>query len=124
MKFARWVSQDAPLLLYGVNVLLTALVAFPIGASQTVTAAVTTIAAAVITGISAFATRPVRIPVITGSVATILTAGAAFGLHLPAQVIGSFIPALAFGLALVMREHISPKPVVPGVEPDRPIPVT
>lgn len=109
MKFVRWVAADAPLLLYGVNVLLTALVAFPVGASQTVTAAVTTIAAAVITGISAFATRPVRIPVITGAVATVLTAGSAFGLHLSAGRIGAFIPALAFALALIMREHISPK---------------
>lgn len=114
MKFVRWVAADAPLLLYGFNVLLTAFVAFPVGASQTVTAAVTTIAAALITIVSAFATRPVRIPVVTGGVATILTAGAAFGLKLPAETIGAFIPALAFVLALVMREHITPAPDGPA----------
>jgi len=106
-KIASLIASDAAVILYGLNVLLAVAVAFGVHATATQTGAVVTIVTAVITIVTSFATRPVHIPLVTGAVATILTASAAFGLHLSAAKLATFIPALAFVLALLLHQSVT-----------------
>ena len=92
----------------GAVLLLTALVAFGLHARPTQTAAVTTIGAAVVAIVTAFATRPVSVPVIAGGVSTIAVAAGAFGLHLSSAQIGAGVPVLALVLSLILRQAVTP----------------
>lgn len=107
-RFAVWVSTESSILAYGLNALVTAWVAFGFRASPAQVAAVTTIGAAVCTICTAFAARPVSVPVITGAVATCASASAAFGLHLSAAQIGAGVPVLSLVLSLILRQAITP----------------
>jgi hypothetical protein len=107
-RFAVWVSTESSVIMWGLQALVTAWVAFGFRASPAQTAAVTTIGAALVTIVTAFAARPVSVPVITGAVATVATAAAAFGLHLSSAQIGAAVPAMALVLALVLRQAITP----------------
>jgi len=49
---------------------------------------------------------------ITAAVGTCLTAVAAFGLHLTADQIGATVTAISIVLALLLRQNVSPAPVV------------
>jgi hypothetical protein len=99
---------EPSVLVYAASALVTAWVAFGFRASPGQTAAVATIAAALVTIITAFMARPVSVPVITGAVATIATAAAAFGLHLSAAEIGAGVPVLSLVLSLVLRQAVTP----------------
>ena len=90
------------------NGIVTALVAFGLHARPTQTAAVTTIGAAVVAIVTAFATRPVSVPVIAGAVSTIAVAAGAFGLHLSSAQIGTGVPVLALVLSLILRQAVTP----------------
>jgi hypothetical protein len=107
-RFLAWIKADSALILYAVQAVLAVIVAFGISPSPGWTAAVVTITAALITIATGILTRPVRVSVITGAVATILTAAAAFGLHLSSAQTGAGVTALSVVLALVLRQNISP----------------
>jgi hypothetical protein len=107
-RFAVWVSTESAVIMWGLQALVTAWVAFGFRASPAQTAATTTIGAAIVTIITAFAARPVSVPVITGAVATAATASAAFGLHLSAAQIGAGVPVLSLVLSLVLRQAVTP----------------
>ena len=107
-KLISVLRTEPSVVMYGLNALLTALVAFGAHASPGQTAAVTTIATAVITIVTAASTRPVAVPLITGAVATIATAAAAFGLHLTSAQIGAAVPLLTVVLSLILRQAVTP----------------
>lgn len=101
-------KTEPAVVLYSINAALTALVAFGVHASPGQTGAVTTIAAGVITIITAVAARPVVIPTVTGAITTIATAAGAFGLHLTTAQIGAVVPVVSIILALVLRQAVTP----------------
>lgn len=107
-RFAVWVSSESAVILWGLQALVTAWAAFGLRASPTQVASVTTIGAAAVTIVTAFAARPVSVPVITGSVATVAAASAAFGLHLTSAQIGAGVPVLSLVLSLVLRQAVTP----------------
>jgi hypothetical protein len=83
------------------------------------TAAVTTIATGVVAIFTALHTKPFAATAFTGALTTILVAGAAFGLHLPATDIGVGVAVLASVAGLGLRANVSPvaepAPIVPEV---------
>jgi hypothetical protein len=107
-RLVSLVANESAVFMYGLNALVTAWVAFGFRASPAQTAAVTTIGAALVTIVTAFAARPVSVPVITGAVSTVAVASAAFGLHLSAAQIGAGVPVLALVLSLVLRQAVTP----------------
>ena len=107
-KLINALKTEPSVVMYAVNALLTALVAFGVHASPGQTAAVATIAAGVITIVTAASTRPVAVPLIVGAVSTVATAAAAFGLHLTSAQIGAAVPVLTIILSLVLREAVTP----------------
>jgi hypothetical protein len=71
-------------------------------------AAVTTIATGVVAVFTALHTKPFAATAFTGALTTILVAGAAFGLHLPAADIGVGVAILASVAGLGLRANVSP----------------
>lgn len=94
--------------LYALNAGVALLVAFGFDLTQAQVAAVTTIATAVLTIVAAVMTRPVVVSTITAAAASLLTAAAAFGLHLTANQTGAVVTALSIALALLLRQNVSP----------------
>lgn len=80
-------------------------------------AAVTTIATALVAVFNALHTQPFAASAFAGALTTILVAGAAFGLHLPAQDIGVGVAVLASIAGLGLRANVSPvaPPPAPAV---------
>lgn len=96
----KWFGYEPAVLLYALNALVALLVAFGLDLSQVQVAAVTTIATALLTIAAAVFTRPVVVSTVTAALASLLTAAAAFGLHLSANQTGA-----------VLRQNVSPAPV-------------
>lgn len=87
---------------------VAALAGFVFHVSSTQEAAITTICTALAALYTAVRARPVAVPALTGAVATIATAAAAFGLHLPAGVISTGVTVLSAVLALILRQNLTP----------------
>lgn len=107
-KLLNGLRTEPNVVLYAVSALVTAWVAFGFRASPGQVGAVSTIAAGLVTIITALAARPVTVPVVTGAVVTVATAAGAFGLHLSAAQLGSAVPVLSVVLALVLRQAVTP----------------
>jgi hypothetical protein len=87
-------------------------------------AAVTTIATGAVAIFTALHTKPFAATAFTGALTTILVAGAAFGLHLPAQDIGVGVAVIAALAGLGLRANVSPVAVKPTTSPPiQPVPV-
>jgi hypothetical protein len=85
------------------------LAAFPVGVSQSQEAAIVTIGTAVITLFNAALARPVTVSLLTGAVATGLTAAAAFGLKLSPEVLAMITTSLGYFLpGFLLRLHLTP----------------
>jgi hypothetical protein len=80
-------------------------------------AAVTTIATGLVAVFTALHTKPFAVTAFTGALTTIAVAGAAFGLHLPAQDIGVGVAILASIAGLGLRANVSPVAVKPAETP-------
>jgi hypothetical protein len=119
-KLLKLIRTEPAVFMGALNALVTAWVAFGFRASPGQTAAVTTTGVAIVAIVTAFATRPVSVPVLTGSVATIATAAAAFGLHLSSAQIGAGVPVLALVLSLVLRQAVTPLATVRQAQPQVP----
>jgi hypothetical protein len=102
-------------ILYGINAGVALLVAYGLPLTAEQTGAITTITTAVLAAVVALRTRPVVVSTVTGAVGTALAAVAAFGLDLSADKIGATVMALSIGLALLLRQNVTPAAkVVPG----------
>lgn len=98
--------------LYALNAGVALLVAYGLPMSHTQVAAVTTIATAILTIVTALMTRPVNVSALTAAVGTGLAAAAAFGLHLSADQVGTAVAALSIVLALILRANVTPAPAL------------
>lgn len=107
-KLAALIAAEPAVFMGALNAVVTALVAFGLHASPGQTAAVTTIAAGIAAIVTAFAARPVSVPVIAGAASTIATAAGAFGLHLTSAQIGAAVPVLSVLLSLLLRQAVMP----------------
>jgi hypothetical protein len=98
--------------LYGLNALVALLVSFglPLNASQV--GAITVVVTAILAIWTAATTNPVVVSSITGAVGTALAAVAAFGFSLSANQIGSVVMVLSIVLALLLRQNVSPSPLL------------
>jgi hypothetical protein len=105
----RWIKLNPSALLFGINALLNMLVAWGVNLSPDQTGAVATISTAVITIITAAATRPVGLQLITGAVSSVAVAFGAFGLHLAANQISTGTVVLSIVLAGIF--HLAHTPV-------------
>lgn len=108
----RIFGYEPATILYGVNAAVALLVAYGLDLSKDQVSAITLIATALLTVITAAMTRPVVVSSITAAVGTCLAAVAAFGLHLSADQIGASVTVLSIVLALLLRQNVSPAPEV------------
>lgn len=107
-RFARWLSTETAVIMYALSAGVTAWVAFGFRAPAHDVAAVEMIGAALVTIVTALATRPVSVPIVTGAVSEIATAAGAFGLHMTAAQIGALTPIVSIVVALLLRQAITP----------------
>lgn len=107
-RLAGEITREPAVFAWALQALVTAWIAFGFRASAGQSAAVGTIGAAVVTVLTAFAARPVSVPVITGALATVATAAAAFGLHLSSDQVGAAIPVVSLVLSLILRQAVTP----------------
>lgn len=105
-------GYEPAIYLYALNSGVALLVAYGLPLNHGQVAAVTVVATAILTVITAFLTRPVDVSALTAAVGTGLVAAAAFGLHLTTDQIGSTVAALSLVLALVLRANVSPVPAL------------
>jgi len=120
---ARAVVRSEPVMTSAVTLAAVAPAAVPalrhagLHLTATEASAALTILTALASAYAAIRTRPVRVPVLTGAAATIATAVAAFGLHIPASWIGAETPLVALLAGLLLRVHVSPKSAARPVAP-------
>jgi hypothetical protein len=100
--------REPAVILYAVNAVVALAVSFGLHLTATQTAAVATIATAVLAIATGALTRPVEVSVISGGLAAGLTAATAFGLHLTGSQIGATVTVLSLVLALILRQNVSP----------------
>ncbi len=96
---SRLVRLNPSAILFGLNAAIAMATAWGLNLSPDVQGAVVTIATAVITIVTAAATRPVGLQLITGAVASAAVAFGAFGLHLSAGQVSSGTVVLSIVLA-------------------------
>lgn len=108
----RGLRYEPAVYLYALSSAVSLAVAFGLPLTGTQTAAVSTIATAVLGGLAAALTRPVEVSAISAALATALTAAGAFGLHLSADKIGTLVTAVNLPLALVLRQAVTPAATV------------
>lgn len=104
------ILQHEPALITALLGAAAALIAaFPVGVSQTQEAAIVTIGTALVAILTAALTKPVSVTLITGAIATGLTAAAAFGLKLSPDVLAMITTAVGYFLpGLLLRLHLTP----------------
>jgi hypothetical protein len=107
-KVLTLIRGEPTVLLYSLNAVVALAVSFGLHLGHTQEAAVMTLAAAVLTMVTAAATRPVAVSALTGALATALTAAGTFGLHLTAQQTGSLITVVTLVLMHGLRGSVSP----------------
>lgn len=91
-----------------VNAIVALLAAFVFSASPTAEAAVVTIVTAASAIYVAAMARPIQLPLITGGIATALTAAAVFGLNISPDQMGLLTTAVATVLGLLLRGQLTP----------------
>lgn len=105
-------ARDEPAVLaWALSAAAVAWAAFGFRAPAHDVAAVSLAGTAAVTVLTALATRPASVPVITGAVVEILTAAGAFGLHLSSAQIGTATPLISIVVSLLLRQALTP--VVP-----------
>jgi len=103
-------GYEPAVIVYALNAAVALLVSFGLPLSHDQTGAITLVVTAVLAAVVAAMTRPVVVSTITGAAASVLTAVAAFGLHLTGDQIGTTVTALSIALALLLRQNVSPTP--------------
>lgn len=97
--------------LYALNTVVALVVAFFPGlhVTHTQTAAITTIATAVLAVVTALMTRPPAVPVIAGALGTMLVAAGAFGLHLTDGQTATLVAFVSLAVAFFTHQNVTPK---------------
>lgn len=105
-------KYEPVLLAWVLNGGLAVLLGNVIHISSTQEAAITTAATALVAAFTWWKTTPHAVSGLVGAISTIAVAASAFGLHLSNAEIGAGAAILSGILALVLRQNVSPKPVV------------
>lgn len=100
--------NEPAVLAYAISAAITAWAAFGFRAPPHDVADVSLIATALVTIVTALATTPRPVPVITGAIVELLTTAGAFGLHLTSAQIGAATPLISIVVALLLRQAITP----------------
>lgn len=108
-------AYEPAVVAWAVNGGVATVLAYVVHLSPTAGAAVTTITTALAAAYTAARAKPVAVSAIVGALATIATAGAAFGLHVSPEVIASGVTVLSAVLGLVFRANLTPRAAVPAV---------
>ena len=107
-RFVAWFRSESAVLAFALSAGVTACAAFGFKAPAHDVAAVEMIGAALVSIVTALATRPVSVPVVTGAVMEIATAAAAFGLKLSAAELGALAPVVSIVVSLLLRQAVTP----------------
>lgn len=110
MKILGFRAEPA-VIAYAVNAVVALLVSYGLPMSQGQVEAVAVITTALTAVVAAVMTRPVVVSGITGALATIMAALAAFDWNLTADQISNTVAVASIVLALLLRQNVSPAPV-------------
>ncbi|MFG2001666.1 hypothetical protein ACGFNU_21200 [Spirillospora sp. NPDC048911] len=116
MRF-RGFGLEPAIIAYVINGGVALLVAFGLPASQGQVEAVTVITTAIAAAVTAVMTRPLVVSTLTGSLATVMAALAAFRIDFNAEQIGQSVAFVSLVLALLLRQNVSPAPAVTARPP-------
>jgi hypothetical protein len=104
----KFIKLEPVAIMYVLNVAVSLLVSWGLKLTADQVGAITTIATAVVTLVTAFTVRPVPLTVIKGAAATVLVAFSAFGLHLTVNQIGYSTAALSIIVGFLLRQSVTP----------------
>lgn len=96
---------------YAVNAAVALLVSYGLPMTQGQVEAVTVITTALAAIVAAVMTRPLVVSAVTGALATIMAALAAFDWNFTADQISNTVAVASVVLALLLRQNVSPAPV-------------
>jgi hypothetical protein len=111
------IKTEPAVIMMGVNAGVALGVSWGLHLSTDQMGAVTIIATAVLSIITALLARPVSTPVIKGAVTSVLIALGAFHLHLAPSAIGTTVTALSIVLGLLFRQNLTPVASTTGTVP-------
>jgi hypothetical protein len=101
-------KSEPALVSWAVNGGIAALCAFILHFGATKEAAVATIVTGLSALVTAYATRPVNVSVVSGAITTLATAVAAFGLHIAPGTTAFLVTLVSALTGLLVRGHVSP----------------
>jgi hypothetical protein len=107
-KLRELLAYEPAVVAWAVNGGIATVLAFLLNLDGTQTATVTTITTALAAIVTAVKARPVAVSVVTGALATIAEAAAAFGLNLPPTVVGAITAVASAVLGLLFRQNLTP----------------
>lgn len=107
-KLKDLLAYEPAVVAWAVNGGIATVLAFLFTLDGPETAAVTTITTALAALVTAVMARPVSVSLVTGALATIAEAAAAFGLNLPPTVIGAITAVASAVLGLMFRQNLTP----------------
>lgn len=108
MKFKDLLAYEPAVVAWAVNGGIATVLAFLLGLNAPEMAAVTTITTALAAIATAIKARPVSVSIVTGALATIAEATAAFGFHMPATVVAAITAVASAVLGLMFRQNLTP----------------
>ena len=116
-KLRELLAYEPAVVAWAVNGGVATVLAFLLNLDGTQTATVTTITTALTAIVTAVQARPVAVSVVTGALATVAQAVAAFGLNLPPTVIGAITAVASAVLGLLFRQNLTPAVTLRGGPP-------
>jgi len=116
-KLRELLAYEPAVVAWAVNGGVATVLAFLLNLDGTQTATVTTITTALAAIVTAVQARPVAVSVVTGALATVAQAVAAFGLNLPPTVIGAITAVASAVLGLLFRQNLTPAVTLRGGPP-------
>jgi hypothetical protein len=112
-------GYEPAVIAYVVNAAVALLVSYGLPASEAQVDAVTVITTALAAAVTAAMTRPIVVSSLTGALATIMAALAAFNWDFSVDQIGRTVAFVSIVLALLLRANVSPAPAVTAGPPPR-----
>ena len=116
MKIFEFRAEPA-VIAYVVNAAVVLLVSYGLPLSDGQVNAVTVITTALAAAVTAVMTRPIVVSTLTGTLAAVMTALAAFKLDFTDEQIGQTVAFASIVLALLLRQNVSPAPAVAKPSP-------
>ena len=108
LEIGKWTFEPA-MVLYVLNTLVSVLVSFGLNLDTVQTAAISTIATAVLGIAVALSVKPMPIATITAAIPPSWWAFGAFGFHLPPEKITALVTVVSLVLGLITRQLVVPK---------------